>query len=312
MEINKFKDQLLAGAITDEFLVFECLENFFLADQYIEALAIKRGLPVVYIKSIQELQLGSSLALVFDYANQLSVLKVDTFNEIVEDYGELRNVIVVCKKIDKHIAGFVSAYKVQIPKLVPWQIEAYIKQVCPALDDLAVEWLCRACGANIYKVQSELDKLRLFPAEQQRDILIQLKDSPESDLFSMPHYELCDALIRCDLNIVREYLQHKKACGFEVFKLIGNLVASLKDIILLTGNIGANKDKKALGIYPARVWEVTRGPKAATYAEMNPEFNKKTRDRFQFLSGLDMRIKSGELDLPADELIDYIICNMLA
>lgn len=312
MEITTFKQQVLDGTVSDDFLVIECPENFFLADQYVDMICTKRCLPREPIKSLAEIRLGSSLALVFDFSNQISVLKVDTFAEVCEDYSEFKNVIVLCKKVDKHIASFVAPFSVKMPKLVDWQIEAYVKQLCPALDDTAIKWLCSAVNNDIYKIQSEVDKLTLFSAEEQRDLLIRFKDTDETDLFSMPHYVLCDAIIRKDLPVIKEYLNHQKSCKFELFKMLGNLVCSLRDVVLLTGNVGKNRNKNSLGIYPARVWEVTGSDKAPTYREMNPEINPSTRARLEFLSEVDLKVKSGEWDLSEQTLIDYIIIKMIA
>ena len=73
----------------------------------------------------------------------LSVLRVEVFDEFAE-YKDIKNVIVICDKLDKKIEKVVADFVLTMPKLVDWQVVDYI------LEELDLDFDQVTAGANCY------------------------------------------------------------------------------------------------------------------------------------------------------------------
>ena len=83
--------------------------------------------------------------------------------------------------------------------------------------------------------------------------------------------------------------------------ITGAMLSTVKNIILLTQNSGKNATD--LGLSSGRAWHIKQDWKnfPATRLQM----------LLQFLSGIDIKLKSGLLDMSKDAQIDYLIANTI-
>lgn len=296
MELSKFKENVLNGTTPTQLVVLLCAENFFIADQYINTLCTKTGKEKKLINSIFEQD--SATSLVFDYAETINVLKTETFSEIAEDYSVFENTIIVCNKLEKKLESALADYIIKIPVLKDWQVFDYIKQVCPELDDLEVKWLYNAAGKNIYKIESELDKILLFHPKDRKKALACLRFSQDSDLYNLSIFELCDAIIYNKKDILVEYLRHRTVVNFELMSLVGVLLLKIKNLILVKY---AGKKAADIGISEGQYYYLTKDP----YLSL-----ERLQSLLQVVSNIDLQLKSGLLDLSKNAQIDYIISKL--
>jgi DNA polymerase III delta subunit len=105
------------------------------------------------------------------------------------------NTVVICNKVDKKLESVLADYIIQVPALKDWQVYDYVKQICRELDQLEIEWLYKVANGNIYKIESELDKLLLFHPKARKQVLAHLRFDENSDLYNLSVFELCDAII---------------------------------------------------------------------------------------------------------------------
>ena len=179
MTLMDLKKSIEAQNIPDDFMIFLCSENSFIADQYVDAICEINNLVKTRINTLQDQ--ASALSLVLGSTDELKVMKVDTFEEALIDYSELKNTIVICNKIDKKVKPLVEDYIIEIAKLADWQTKSYIKHICPVLNDDELDWLYQATNGDIYKMINEVDKIKLFPVQEQRSVLDAIRFSPDSD-----------------------------------------------------------------------------------------------------------------------------------
>lgn len=306
MNIQDFKQDLLENKLSNDLLVFVCPENNFLAETYIDEICSQRNLEKSYINTLSETT-ESALALVMDFADDLNILKVDTFNELADDYSEFKNCVVLCKKVDKVILEQVKDYIVEIPKLVDWQVIDYMKAICPGLDDNHCKWLYTATGKNIYKIKNELDKISLVDKESQGEALIKTG----SDLFvKKTVFELVDALINNNANIVKEVLQHVNEYSSSEIDPIGLTtltLAKLKNILLLNYKSGVKESD--LGLSNGAIWHIKNDNRNVPVDRISKAIT--------FLSNIDSRLKSNpsSLDFIGNRrcaLLEYIVLGTLA
>ncbi len=296
MELSQFKANVLNGQTPTQLVVLLCAENFFIADQYINTLCAKTGKEKKLVNSIFEQD--SALSLVFDYTETINVLKTETFSEVAEDYSVFENTIIVCNKLDKKLESALADYIIKIPALKDWQVFDYIKQVCPELDDLEIKWLYTAAGKNIYKIESELDKILLFHPKERKKALACLRFSKDSDIFNLSIFELCDAIIYNRKNILVEYLRHRSVANFELMSLVGALLPKIRNLMLVKY---AGKKAVDLGISDGQYYYLTKDP----YIPL-----ERLQNLLQTVSNIDLQLKSGLLDIPKDAQIDYVISKL--
>jgi hypothetical protein len=296
MDLQTFKANILNGQAPTQLVVLLCAENFFIADQYINTLCAKTGKEKKIVNSIFEQE--SALSLVFDYTETINVLKTETFSEIAEDYAIFENTIIVCNKIEKKLESVLADYIIKIPALKDWQVLDYIKQVCPELDDLEAKWLYNATGKNIYKIESELDKVLLFHPKERKKALTCIRFSKDSDLFNLSIFELCDAIIYNRKDILVEYLRHRTVVNFELMSLVGVLLPKIKNLILVKF---AGKTAAEIGISDGQYYYLTKDP----YLPL-----ERLQSLLQTVSNIDLQLKSGLLDISKDAQIDYVISKL--
>lgn len=293
MELSKFKENVLNGILPTQLVVLLCAENFFIADQYINTLCTKTGKEKRLINSIFEQD--SAMSLVFDYAETINVLKTETFSETAEDYSVFENTIVVCNKLEKKLESVLADYIIKIPPLKDWQVFAYIKQVCPELDDLEVKWLYSAAGKDIYKIESELDKILLFHPKDRKKALARIRFSQDSDLYNLPIFELCDAIIYNKKDILVEYLRHRSTVNFELMSLVGALLPKIRNLLMVKY---AGKTADEIGLSSGQYYYLTKD----AYVPL-----KRLQKLLNIVSNIDLQLKSGLLDVDKEAQIDYLI-----
>lgn len=298
MTLIDLKKSIEARNISDNFIIFLCSENSFIADQYVDAICEINNLVKTNINTLQDQT--SALSLVLGSTDELKVMKVDTFEEALIDYSSLKNTVVICNKIDKKVKPLVEDYIIEIAKLVDWQIKSYIKLICPVLNDDELDWLYQAAEGNIYKMINEIDKIKLFPVPEQKSVLDVIRFSPDSDLYSVSIFDLADAIIRNNKPFVLEFLRHKNL-NFDLMQIVGATLQKVKNIILVTQNSGRTASE--IGINDKYMYRLKK--------EWNGFPESRLKMLLEFLSGIDLKLKTGLLDMSKETQIDYLITNTI-
>lgn len=302
MTLIELKKRITDNISVEDFIIFVTPKagDTFLADAYIEELCRVKNCNTIPVESIYE-PLTSALSLVIDFENNYSLLRTEEFNEAAEDYSSFINTIVVCDKIDKDIAKAAEDFIIKLPTLQDWHITDFIKQQCPALDDYEAKWLCEATNQNIYRTIQELDKINIFPAEQQREIFNEIRFDPASDLYAFKIFDISTALAHGNLVPLREYLLHGKFLDFDPIAIVNLTLTEVKNALLI---IHSKVAPAAIGKSDSQGRGITYGCRDITL--------EKAKRMIEFLSNIDLRLKSSELDMSRERLIDYIISHLLA
>lgn len=299
MTLQDFKNQILTRTFSRDFLILVSEENSFLADQYIDKLCEQYHCEINLISSLKELE-DASVGLVFDFQadNIINILKTDTFSESFSDYSKFTNCIVLCGKIDKALESSLISATIKIPKLMDWQVKDYIYTCCPGLDEQAISWLYDVCKRDIYKIQTEIDKIKLFPISDQLKILNDLRFLPGSYLYTQTEYTLKDALKTNNKAVLFNYILHRRTCKVDPNYLLNQLIRDFK-VAYFVGY--TQKSSVELGLTDKQYYVIRKNIPAEKFLLQS----------LKFLTELEVRLKTGEISLSTDLLIDYIICNIL-
>lgn len=302
MTLQQLKNQIENNILSDDLLILVCEENHFIAQQYVEAICKYKGCDIIKINSIYE-PLTSSLSLVIDYENNLNVLVTETFEERAEDYTQFSNTIVICEKIDKKLEPFLKDFIVKIPKLEDWCIKDYVKTLCPKLDQESIDWLYTMTRGDIYRILNEVDKLTLFSQDEQALVLNALRYDPNTDLYTLKDiFTFASILTQRNKVAILDYLKHSKVCTFDPIAVVSLVLQKMRAYIYKMPDC-KNLNLKELGLAGQ-----------AYYAELDLRGTPQAKllPMIDFLSKIDLRLKSSELDMSSEELLDYVICHLFS
>lgn len=300
MDVKKLKENILNNSLSDDFLILLCEENFFVADQYVSKICQNKHCQENYVEELVN-QDNSSLSLVFDFSNNINILKTELFNLFYNDYSQFKNNIVICNKIDKKIEPQLAEFIVKIPKLVDWQIKDFMKLNCKYLEEDEINWLFDVTSGDIYRIENELDKIKVYSNDKQREILNELKYDESTDLYKISTFALSEAILKRNTLVISDYLQHINVADIDPFSLVGLLVSNYKKILFINFNSGLTAEQ--LKMTPKQI-------NAIKYYYKNIS-ESNVVNSLKFLTNLDKQIKLGNLDMSKKELIEFIICSLL-
>jgi len=300
MKLEELKDSIVQGKAPHGLLIFIREPDNFLAYQYVDAICKVNKLTKFKVNNLQVE--NTTLGFLTDFSSKLKVLDTEVFDEYLPDYSEITNTVIICDKIDKKIKTAVAPYIIELPKLLDWQIKDYIKAVMPNIDKYDIEWLYNASQGNIYKIINELDKVKLFPEAEQKLIIEALKYAPDTDLFSINTFQLIDAILANDKATLLNFLLHRDCTDIEFMGIVNNLLVKAKQILL--------------AVYQKQ------GVTAADIGCSDKQFNffRRTYSHYSqvqlqylinFLSKIDLKLKSGLLDMSKEMKIDYLMTHLI-
>ena len=299
MTLIELKKYINNNTVPSDFMIFVTKECPFLASQYVQAISSLSDGGIRRISSIYEPS-QSSLALLTSAENVVNVLKVDTFDERAENYDQFENTIVVCEQIDKSIAKVVEPYVIKFPKLESWQILDYAKTICKYVDEDDLSWLISATDNNIERVVNELEKVSLFPKEEQKAVFATIRFDPQTDLYKHDLFAVVNALVEGDVSVLYEFVKHNGYEEIEPVVLANRAITSLKNIVLVTQNPGLTAEDCGVSAGQYRFLKYK-------YHSLNLEAVKQ---KIKFLTGFDLALKTSRLELGKREMTNYLINNL--
>ena len=300
MTLVELKEYLTNGNIPTEFFILVSKDNKFLARQYIQTIEKLSANGLTQISSIYEPQ-QTSMSLLTMTEDTVNVLYVDTFDERAEDYGQFINTIVVCDQIDKSIASCVEKYVIKMPKLEEWQICDYAKTLCPAVDEADLIQLIKATNSDIERVINELDKVALFGKNEQKAIFSAVWLDTQKDFYNADLFTVVNALVDGNATVLFDFLKCGNATAIEPVVLANRAFTSLKNIALASQNPGISAEDCGMSAGQFRFIKYN-------YRNLDIEAVKQ---KIKFLTKFDLDLKSSRLDITKQDMLSYLICNMM-
>ncbi len=290
MTCKELKDNILNGKLAFDCMFFVYQDTPFVPLQYAEAIAKTRGLSIAYVDSLS----GMPEPDAFDTDDgNLYVLVTEEIKKIEKPR---KNAIIICKKTNDERA-------IEFPKTEAWQVIDYMKARCPGLNDDEISWLYDICKKDIYRIDNELRKIEAFPASQQDAVFDKLTlEGNYADLNQTTVFDFTNAILRNDLVSLARLLKEIGSLDIDAIGLSTILKNGVKNVI----DIQFNKDATA-----ESVGMKENQFRAVKYYNVGKFRNDRLIGMYEFLTSIDCRLKSGELQLDNAGLIDYMICNVM-
>lgn len=297
MELHELKEKILNNTLADDLLILCCEENYFIANQYIQAIAENKLLTIVPIENLNEALIDS----LFANDEILRVLRVDVFAEKLLDYSKLKNTIIICNKVDKKLLEQLTSYVVTIPKLQAWQIIDYAKVLCPGLPEASYSELTALFNNDIYRLVNELSKINIFPVTQRPAVLQALQNQEGLDWYTFSVFKLTEAALKSDYLTLQQCLYYYNNCDFEPLGVVTLLLREYKKILFVNFNSGLTFQD--LGITSKQANAIKYYYKNYTQTQL--------RYIIKFLTSIELNLREGKLELDKKYFLDYIIINIL-
>ena len=308
-DIRELKNKIENNTLDDAILIFKYnkVDFEFLCEHYVNEIAKVKKLEKIYISSLDELVGNTNSGDDFFTAENIKtpylyIYKTDTLLSLGE-YYDVKNLIIICGKVSKDI----KIDYIDFPAVQNWQIEDFVKMRAPGLNDDMVKWLCNICKYDFYRLDNELKKIEIFDKKLQPIIFNQMSDEGVfSDLNTLNIMSLTNAIMQKDLFTINTILSDLKNIDIEATGLCTLLLRQFKWNIEVEGNRAWNPDLLCT-------------EKQFNYLKRNHAKYSTIQmyNIYEFLTSLDMRLKSGELQFKADNrpnnnsFADYIVANVL-
>lgn len=288
MELTDLKLKVTTGQIDDSLLILKYTDNKFMSMGYVDMIASIKGLKKVYIDSLNEMDSENA----FDApTNLLYVLSVENLTERPE--ADTKNLIIVCKQLPTDLA----VDYVEMPEVQDWMITERIKQKCPGLDDTAISWLTSLGKTDIYRLENELNKIKLFPEGFQNTLfndMLMNGDYVEL-LGSENFFDLANAIFNLDLIKIQDILSRRDFLDLEPDIVLSSLIRSYTDLSKIyfaqTWNPNICKTEKQFKYFKAVICKKYKPQALPNIIEM--------------LTEIDYKLKQGQLNY--NIFVDYII-----
>ena len=294
MEIQELKSKIENKDLNDNLLIFQNGLNNYISKQYIKTISEFKNLEINYINNLDELISAQSNP--FYINDYLFVYECSNFDRDDPALKNLFNTIIITDKIkiNQLLANF-NDYIVDIPTLQNWQIEAFVQNKLPKLNKEEISWLLESCKYDLFKLENEIKKLELIPTQ---GAFTQFKYNGQfNHLTTYSIFDLSTAIIKKDIPKINLIL--KELPTIDPFALLSLLYSNFKNIINI--QLDSKATAESLGM----------NPKQFVAIKYNiGHYNKEQLIKiFKFLTSLDSKIKSGELDstIATDYMISTII-----
>lgn len=302
MTLQQIKTSIEQAAIGDELVIFNYEDVPFVADQYIREISKIKQLPIQYIENLDTIVSGFvDIFGASDVDDGIRVYRTSEIETLPDKLKYEKNLYIIVNKIkDKTSAAKYADSIVIIPKLEGWQLTDYMYSVAEGVDRKNLDWLIQAASSDIYRLENELDKFRLF-SESERKFLFEdmLLDGGFKDLSSFNVFNITNAVTARDYQSLANALAEIKSFDAEPLGVVTLLYQGFKKLIQVW--LAKNPTPESTGLKSGMIYAINKQPRVFSKEQLIKAF--------LLLTDVDKQLKSGNID--TKWLIDYVVCRVL-
>lgn len=302
MTLIELKTAIEQKSVSDSLVIFVYEDVPFIADQYIREISKIKGKKIQYLESIENIARGEAdIFGLSDIEDNLRVYRCKGIEVLSENIQYEKNLFIIANKIkDKKIEAQFENYIVKIPKLESWQLKDYMYSVAEGIDRKNLDWLIAASGEDIYRLENELDKFRLFKGTERKYLFNDmLLDGAFVDLSSFNVFNITNAVTSRDYATLKNALKEIKSFDAEPLGVVKLLYNGFKKLIQVW--LAKNPTPENTGLESGMIWVIKNQPRVFNTQQL--------LDSFLFLTNIDKQLKTGGID--TQWLIDYVICRVM-
>lgn len=292
MNVQTVKSSLEKGIWNHNSAIFKIKDSNFVAMQYIDRVAEIKNLQVEIVENISDV-LSSSINLFETTSSKLYVYECDSFTDNYSS-TELENIYIICKKLDEK---FYTEY-IEIPSITSDMIKDYVYTICPGVNPQKLDVVINNVH-DMYKLQSEIDKLTIFPLSQQEEIFDTcLQEGTITFDTNNTIYDFVNKLFSLDIRGLRNIYQIIDTIDINEIGLVTLLLQQIRKYIEVkfTNNYSSTLSVSEKQFYYLK--------KAIPFSGLQ------LIKLYKFLTNMDYLLKTGQLEVKY--WIDYIVINIFS
>lgn len=286
MTINELKLKIENKVNISEPVIFKITDDDFIPMQYIHEISKYENKSIQFIDDLTEFLKNR---LFFNNLNYIYVFKCDIF-ELDTSFDNLVDIFIICKSIKtKKYNKFIT----EVPKLENWQIKDYIMSLCSGIDAVNTDMLIK-CQPDMYAINNEISKIKLFSKDEQLYILSKLIENKNINNYNI--FSFSNAIMGKNIQQISDVYSQ---ISINPIQLLSILYNNFK--LLLSIQLSKNISYQDLKIsYPQFI----------AISHFCGIYTKNDLIRIlKFLTGVDKQIKTGQLQ--TSEIIDYILIHIV-
>lgn len=297
MKLSELKTKLLADEKISLPLIFIESNNDYLTKQYINQIAKNNLLEQKEISSINEMiDIESGM---FKEKEYLYIYHYNNKDNINFDELKTYKIIILSEKEITQC----SIDSIIFNKLENWQIEDYINVLIPGLNKQETKWLCEIAQYDLNRLENEANKINIFDTKDQDKIFELINDdNGYCDLNELGIFNLSNAIIKHDIVEIKKVLDNIDYIDVEGTGLVTILLKNFLNVINVQLNNRATSENCKMTEKQFRYYQ---------YYLCNKYSNEKLINNYKFLTNIDYRLKSGLLDMSNQQMVYYIVQNIL-
>lgn len=262
--------------------------DMFLPMQYVKRLVLEPEFVDEYVKASGFFATST---------NNIKVLRTSELN--VEVSG---NYIVICKKVEPSITPLLNI--IEFPKLEDWMIEDYAYSNLEGVKETNIAWLVNVCKHDIYRLEQEIDRIKLFDNAERNIVFEQFRDDGIfNDLSELNIFTMSNALQNKDIQKVESVYESLQTASsivdIEPLGLYTILYNNFKKMIKVWMN--SNPTEETTGMPNNQIWAIKNLKKMYTKEQLLKVFMS--------LLKIDEGFKSGKF--PIEIIVDYLVITCL-
>lgn len=302
MELKYLKDSLADNTLTEDFFIFHISDkddgSNLLAKQYYKEISKLFNCDIELIDSLDSF-LSPYQDLFNTPNNNLKIYKCDSLDVSDPKLNFAHKLIIITPKLSDDTKSAYSYNIVEMPKVESWMVKDYAKVYGAGIEEKDLDYMCEACSYNIYRVASELDKLKNCGLGQRKILFKQMiREGAFEDLTQFNIFNFTNALQSRDIESLKNLL--KSSLEIEPMSLISLLYQNFRKMISVW--LDQSPTPESTGLKSNQIWAIRNIPR---------NYNRQQLiDAFKFLTSLDSELKQG--NLPNEVLTDYIVCKVLS
>lgn len=301
MKFEEVKSSICDGTIDNSFLILQYQDNNFVAYQWAREIAKIHNKHINYIESLEGI-ISTSIDIfgTINIDDGQRIYSCDTFDINSDKLKNEHDLIIITNNISKDCQSIYKDYICLLPKLEQWHIRDYVYSTCEGISEKDLDWFVEVCKYDIFRIENEVDKLKLFNKTERRYVFDDMKyQGAFRDLSTLNVFNITNSVTTKDKNALVNALKEIKSFDAEPLGIVTLLYQGFRKLILVW--LASNPTSETTGLKSNVIYAINKSPKV---------FNKKQLlDVYQFLNSIDKKLKTGTL-CDISHLIDYVICKI--
>ena len=301
MTFEEVKNSIETKHLDDALLILQYSDVPFVAYQWVREIARIHNQKIVYLESIDGIERNTvDIFGTSDINEGLRVYRCDEFNSVSDNLRTEKNLVIITNKVSKETQNKFAEFLCCLPALEGWHIKDYVYSVAKGVPEKDLDWLIQVCQSDIYRIENELDKLRLFSETERKYIFDDMKfQGAFRDLSTFNVFNITNAVTSRDYATLKDALKEIKSFDAEPLGVVTLLYQGFKKLILVW--LASNPTPENTGLKSNVIYAINKSPRVYTKTQL--------LDAYQFLNNIDKMLKTGQIDVKW--LVDYTLCKVL-